>query len=287
MKNKNMEKNIIIPRPAELEKTKKSIAAGGAKKIHILSDFDRTLTTAYVNGKLVSSLIFLLDKNYLTPEYHRQYKELYDKYFPIEINTKISLEEKKEKMTEWWRAVFDLLIKSRLNKKDLEKLVQSQNVKFRDGFDQFTDFLRDNNVPLIIMSATGLGGDTISMYLEKAGKLSQNIYIVANSFIWDKDGYAIAVKEPIIHVANKEEITVRNLPVFSIIKERRNVLLMGDTVEDIGMIEGFDYENLIKIGFLNEKVAENLEAYKNCYDVVILNDAGLEYVNQLLKEIIK
>ncbi|MBU1349747.1 hypothetical protein KJ978_03455, partial [Patescibacteria group bacterium] len=47
----------------------------------------------------------------------------------------------------------------------------------------------------------------------------------------------------------------------------------------------FDYDNLIKIGFLNENVKENLEEYKKNYDVVILNDGSMEYVNDLLNEI--
>lgn len=280
-----MEKTVIISRPKELEKIEKSIAAGGAKKIHILSDFDRTLTNAFVNGKPTPSLLSLLDKNYLTPEYHRQYKELYDKYFPIEINTKISLEEKKEKMTEWWRAVFDLLIKSKLNKRDLERLVVSQNVKFRDGFAELVDFLKTKNIPLIIMSSTGLSGEAISMYLEKENRFYSNIYIIANTFEWDKNGYAIAVKEPIIHVANKDETVIKNFPVFDKIKERKNIILLGDVIEDVGMVKGFNYKNLIRIGFLSDEVEKNLDSYKNHYDVVILNDSGLDYINELLKEI--
>jgi len=53
------------------------------------------------------------------------------------------------------------------------------------------------------------------------------------------------------------------------------------------MIEGFDYDNLIKIGFLNENVEANLEYYKDNYDIIILNDSSLGYINRLLKEIIK
>jgi ATP-dependent Clp protease adapter protein ClpS len=52
------------------------------------------------------------------------------------------------------------------------------------------------------------------------------------------------------------------------------------------MIKGFDFENLIKIGFLNEKVKENLEEYKKVYDVLITNDSSMEFVNELLKEIL-
>jgi 5'-nucleotidase len=136
------------------------------------------------------------------------------------------------------------------------------------------------------MSSAGIG-EVISMVLKKEGRLYDNIYIISNVFTWDKNGNAISIREPIIHAMNKDETEIKNLPVFDLIKNRKNVLLLGDNLEDAGMVKGFDYKNLIKIGFLNENVKENLERYKNNFDVVILNDISLDYVNQLLKEIIK
>jgi hypothetical protein len=61
---------------------------------------------------------------------------------------------------------------------------------------------------------------------------------------------------------------------------------MGDNLEDVEMIKGFDFENLIKIGFLNEKIKENLKEYKKVYDVLITNDSSMKFVNELLKEIL-
>jgi hypothetical protein len=61
---------------------------------------------------------------------------------------------------------------------------------------------------------------------------------------------------------------------------------LGDGVNDIDMIEGFDYDNLIKIGFLNENVEENLPEVKKNFDVIILNDGNMDFVNNLLKEIV-
>ena len=280
-------KNIIISKPEELEKIKKAMAQDGAEKIHILADFDRTLTSLYNKGKKVLSLMSLLDKNYLTPEYHRRYQALHDKYFPIEADTKIPLAEKKKAMAQWWQAVFNLLIESKLNKKDLKKLVESQDIRFRDGFNDFTVFLKSKDIPLIIISSTGVGGETISMYLEKENKLYPNIYIIANIFEWDENGYLVGVKEPIIYVANKDEAIIKNFHVFDLIKGRKNVILLGDMIEDVGMVKGFDYKNLIKIGFLSDEVEKNLDSYKNYYDVVILNDSGLDYINELLREIVK
>jgi 5'-nucleotidase len=281
-------KNVIIPNKKELEKSKKIIVKGGAQKLHVVSDFNRTLTTAFFDGKSVPSLISVLrDGNYLTSGYAHKAQALYDKYHPFEIDPKIPKKEKKKLMQEWWTTHFALLIKSGLNKKDLERVVLSNRVKFRNGFSEFIDILKKNSIPLVIISSDGLGGDGISMYLKKEKKLYDNIYIVSNSYEWGRDGGAVAVKKPIIHAMNKDETSVKDFPFFKKIKDRKNVLLLGDSLDDIGMVAGFHYDNLIKIGFLNENVKENMEYYKHNYDAIILNDSSMDFINKLLKGMVK
>ena len=283
-----MTENIVITNAKELEKTKSKIAKDGFKKLHILTDFDKTLTKTFVNDEKIPSIISVLrDGNYLTKDYAEKAHALYNKYHPIEINPEIPLKEKKEAMYDWWKNHFDLLIKSRLNKKDIEKVVNSGKVEFRDGALDLIKFLHKHNIPLIIMSSSGLGYESISMYLEKHKCFYNNIHIISNAFIWDKDDYAIGIKEPIIYVMNKDETILQDFPVFKIIKNRKNVILLGDNIEDIGMVEGFNYNNLIKIGFLNDDVNKNLPYYKQNYDILILNDSGMGYVNGLLRELIE
>ena len=44
------------------------------------------------------------------------------------------------------------------------------------------------------------------------------------------------------------------------------------------MVEGFDYDNIIKIGFLNEGVKADLEKFKNSYDVLVLHDGSIDCI---------
>jgi len=281
-------KNIAIQNPKNLEKLKERFKKDGADKIHVLSDFDRTLTTAFIDGKSMPSIISILrDGNYLTPDYAPKAHALYNKYHPIEINPEIPLEEKKKAMHEWWMKAFDLLTKSDFTRDDLEKVVTSGKIRFRPGALEFMDLLYSHSIPLIIMSSAGLG-EAISKLLQKEGRLYQNVYVISNSFEWDEKGNAVGIKQPIIHTLNKDETMIKDYPdVFEIVKNRKNVLLLGDSLGDIGMIAGFDYDNLIKIGFLNEEVEKCLGEYKNNYDVVILNDSDMNFVNKLFKELIK
>lgn len=53
------------------------------------------------------------------------------------------------------------------------------------------------------------------------------------------------------------------------------------------MAEGVkDAQVLLKIGFVNDKVEQRLEAYKKVFDVLILHDGSFEFLESLLKEIL-
>lgn len=281
--------NIVIPNHKKLEKLKEQISEQGAERLHILADFDRTLTHAFIKGEKVPSIISILRSSgeYLGEDYAKKALALYDKYHSIEIDSSIPFKEKKKAMHEWWKIHFDLIVKSGLNRSHLDEVVSSGKMKFRRGALEFFDFLHKHKVPLIIMSASGLGSDVIAALLEKEGRLYNDIYIISNSFVWDKKGNAIDIKKPIIHCLNKDETILKNFPCYKAIKQRKNILLLGDNLEDVKMIEGLDYDYLIKIGFLNERIEEELEYYKRNYDAIILNDSSMDYVNKILRDMLK
>lgn len=280
-----MQNNIIISNQKNLERTIELISRDGAKNLHILSDFDKTLTKAFIEWQEVHSIIAQIrEGNYLTPDYSSRAHALFDKYHPIEIDSKTPLKEKKKAMHEWWDTHFKLLAECGLDKKVMGEIVRKRKLRFREGALEFIDLLHQHNIPLVIMSAAP--GDMLRMYLEQEKRLYNNIYIVANLFEFGKNGKVIRVKEPIIHSMNKDETALQNFPVFEVIKERRNVILLGDSLGDVGMIEGFDYSSLLKIGFLNENAKSNLGSYRRTYDVVILNDSDMNYVNELMMKII-
>jgi hypothetical protein len=48
------------------------------------------------------------------------------------------------------------------------------------------------------------------------------------------------------------------------------------------MIEWFEYENLLKIWFLNEKEEEHLDEYKKAYDVILTWDNDWDFIWKIL-----
>ncbi len=280
--------NVVIPDRKIFKKLVKKFKEQGKDKIHVLADFDRTLTTAFVNGEKTPSIISILrDGNYLTPDYATKAHEFFDKYHPIEINPDISRVEKKKIMDQWWYDHTELLIKSGLNKRDLDSVINSGKIEFRPGALDFFKMLAKENIPLVIMSASGIGDYCIAGFLENSHSFYNNIYIISNVIEFNKQGKAVKFNEKFIHSLNKDETAIQNFPqVYNKIKKRKNVILLGDNIEDIGMVEGFSYDNLIKVGFLNENIEENLSAYRKNFDIIILNDGKMDFVNQILNKIL-
>lgn len=260
------------------------MAAGGADKLHILADFDKTLSNvAYIDDKPVGSIIGLLRAgSYLGPEYSKTAYELFEKYAPIEHDQNIPRTERVVKMEEWWIKHSELLIKSKLNKRDMDNAMIAGHLKLRDGAVETFKLLQANNVPIIIMS----GGPAymIQKQLELSGIFTDNVHIVACYYEYDKDGYMTNYQQPIIHSQNKYEIILHEFPFFSKLKERTNVILMGDQIDDLGMIEGFDYSNLLTIAFANKK--EHEEQFAPKFDIVIGEPGNFNFINNLLKQIL-
>jgi len=279
-------KNIIISDFEKFSQVKKQFLKKGFDNLHIISDFDRTLTHAFINGgDHVPSLISVLrDEDYLVSGYSDKAKALFKYYHAIEVDSSISLDERKKAMEEWWIKHSDLLIESGLNKKDLAKVAKSERIKFREGTLESIVLLNENNVPFIVLSASGLGDDSVIETLRNHGLYLPNVSVISNKYIWDENGNAIDSVKPHIHTFNKNKTSVKDSPVYSQIENRVNVILLGDSLGDVGMVEGFNYQNLLKIGFLNSDVEKNLEEYKRNYDVVITNDSSMQFVYNLLKE---
>jgi 5'-nucleotidase len=279
--------NVIIFNPKVLEEKIKKFKEQGQDKIHVLADFDRTFTYAYINGEKIPSAISILRKeSILNEEYSRKTEELFTKYHAFEVDASMPLPEKKSKMAEWWDLHNQELLKHGLEKKHLDLVAQSPKMKLRQGLSQFLNTLNSRQIPVVIMSASGLGDYVIFKILERDKINFQNISIISNSPDFDKSGKLIGFKKPYIHVLSKTETMLKDFPAYGQVKDRKNVILLGDNIEDIGMVEGFDYDNLIKIGFLNDKVEDNLEAYKQNFDIVLTNDTDMGYINDLLNQII-
>ncbi|KAH7289564.1 hypothetical protein KP509_30G009000 [Ceratopteris richardii] len=226
-------------------------------------------------------------------------KQLFDYYYPLEVSPTIPLSEKIKLMEEWWEKTHSLLIEGGLSRQAIVESVARAAIEFRDGVDILFQYLQENSVPTLIFSA-GLADIIDEVMHQKLSQKYLNVRVISNKMEFDSNGNLVGFLGKTIHVLNKNEHalelsnqtlssgTSNNVDLeldVSALKRRKNVLLLGDHIGDLGMSDGLDYENRITVGFLNEKVDAWMDEYKRSFDVVLLNDGTMDYVVNLVKEL--
>ncbi len=274
--------HAIVSKPQELEKIKSAMRMAGKDKIHVVADFDHTIT---VGAGQVAVIAQLREGDYLTPDYAQRAFALYDTYGKLDHDYSLTLQERIAKMHEWWTIHFDLLIECGLKRSVLEHVVEHRPLVYRDGALEWIDMLHEANIPLVILSA-GLG-DMIDLYLKKVGRLYDTVHVVSNRFQFDQEGKVIGIAEPMIHSLNKGEIALHGQPFYSRLLERKYIFLLGDSIGDIDMTAGFPYDKQISIGFLNHDIEIHKERYAEQFNLVITDDGNMDNVTALFREILE
>ncbi|PIO39801.1 hypothetical protein AB205_0146690, partial [Aquarana catesbeiana] len=178
-------------------------------------------------------------------------KDLCNFYYPLEIDPHRTIEEKYPLMVEW------------------------------DGFENFFGTLYQNEIPLFIFSA-GIG-DILEEIIRQAGVYHPNIKVVSNYMDFDDQGILTNFKGKLIHTYNKNNSVLMDAEYFQQMSHRSNIILLGDTLGDLTMAEGVTkLDNILRIGYLNDKVEELMEQFLQSYDIVLVRDETLDVANGIL-----
>eukprot|EP00053_Salpingoeca_punica_P019460 m.197033 g.197033 ORF g.197033 m.197033 type:complete len:301 (-) comp17657_c0_seq1:3252-4154(-) len=272
--------NIVIPRPDELKKKILEAKAATASDLEVIADFDMTITQYWVDGKRGTSCHGVL--NYgptMTKEYREESDRLTAKYYPMEISD-LPLDQKIEAMIEWWTKSHDLMVEHKLRKEHLAEMVKTPSFKLRDGAADLMRKAHEHNVPFFIFSA-GLY-DVIHAFLDDRQLAKYHAHVVSNMMDFDETGLLRGFKGALIHSFNKNSAAIKQSPGWVLADSRHTAILLGDSLGDVNMTQGLDEHTIIKIGFLNIRIEEQMSRYMDVYDVVLLNDAPMDYPNELL-----
>lgn len=281
------EKSTVHMRdPERVEQIICGLIKGGASKLQIITDFDMTLSKFAVNGNRCPTCHNIIDNcKLVTEECRQKLGQLKDTYYPIEIDPHLTMEEKYPFMVEWYFKSHTLLVEQRLQRDKLPEVVRDSEAALREGYEQFFDRLHKHSVPMFIFSA-GLG-DVLEEIIRQAGVYHPNVKVVSNFMDFDDNGVLRGFKGEVIHVYNKQDGALRNTEYFKQLKDNCNIILMGDSLGDLNMADGVpNVENILKIGFLNDKVEERLEKYLDSYDIILVKDETLEVPNSILQKIL-
>lgn len=255
----------------------------GYSKLQILADFDYTISYLRYGPERMSSSFGAVEKySQMSQEFRDRTKLLHDHYYALEVDGSIPKEEKANLMTEWYQKSAGCIVESGITKSMMNDAADTSKVKIREKFDVFAECLRNHSIPILVFSA-GLG-QIIERVFDNAGIPQNNMKIIANVLQFDGNGTATNFNSPLITTGNKATACQKETDYFNKNADRVNSLLLGDNIEDTQMdacVRGFS-KNILTLGFLNDKVDERLDLYKNTFDIVLLNDPDYSDVLQLL-----
>ncbi|XP_066586070.1 7-methylguanosine phosphate-specific 5'-nucleotidase [Prorops nasuta] len=261
------------------------ILCDGSNKLQVVTDFDFTLTKQHINGTRTLSSFALFSKcKHLPRTYPEEDKRLQRKYRPIEVNPDLPLDVKIAAMEQWMYDTENLIKGVELKAEELNDVIETNKAVLRDGTIQLFDKLNSLSVPILVFSG-GLG-DVVEAVLTHHNILLKNVKVISNFLKFNNsiiEGFKNSI---LIHAFNKNEHSLESSYLKNL-KDRRNVILMGDTTGDVHMADGLDdAQTILRIGFLYDDVELCLEAYKNIYDIVLVDDQTMQVTLEILQPIL-
>ncbi|XP_001506646.1 cytosolic 5'-nucleotidase 3A isoform X1 [Ornithorhynchus anatinus] len=278
--------SVHIKNPTRVEEIICGLIKGGAAKLQIITDFDMTLSRFSHNGRRCPTCHNVIDNcKLVTDDCRKKLLQLKEKYYAIEIDPDLTIEEKFPYMVEWYTKSHGLLVEQALQKTKLAEIVEESDVMLKEGYENFFDKLNEHSIPVFIFSA-GIG-DVLEEVIRQAGVYHSNIKVVSNFMDFDDNGILKGFKGELIHVFNKHDGALKRTEYFKNLKDNSNIILLGDSQGDLTMADGVaNVENILKIGYLNDRVDELLEKYKDLYDIVLVKEESLEVPNSILQKIL-
>lgn len=252
------------------DKIKEKLPINDFSNYYVVADFDRTIT----NGNSKTSWSILASSELVPKCYVEEREELFDKYRPIELDESMDFSERSRLVKEWFFKHIQLFIKYKISEEVFEKASRDLRImEFRKGAADFLEFLYKKNIPVVIISA-GIG-NFIESFLKANHAYYDNIYISSNKIIF-KDGVASGVGENIIHSLNKNEVALPD-EIKKKLVGRDKVILLGDQVSDLMMVDETMHSDVLKIGFYSSRSEVDVNQFASKFDIVCLD--GDDYYN--------
>lgn len=168
--------------------------------------------------------------------------------------------------TRRWFETFHALSSKHGLDVEAKQCVARSNVQLRPGLAETFGWLERWRVPLIVISA-GLR--------EVMDAIMNELRLPAHSWV-----LANGLTDPEVKVTSREKD--KALERLGVDLEGRHVLLLGDKPSDCSPLQGLPGVTALKLGFLANASEEKLKEYMECFDAVLVGDASMEFVNQLL-----
>lgn len=304
-KTVNVEKlfgfRVVYQNIDDFEDKVKRFQAAGRQNVAFISDFDFTMSKFHVLGgqRGASCYKILEDCNIINDEYQTQAQGLQRKYYPLEVDPELDEVTRLKHMEDWVIQANGLLIKYGLTQDIIKRAVASAiaegRFELRPKMLEFFKLLKEHDIPLLIFSA-GIAEILIEVlrnYLPLDDYLNSHVHVISNNCLFSNEPpHALAdFTKPVIHVFNKIAKTfIDTSPFFTDpkIATRKHIILFGDSKGDVNMTDGMAIprEQILRVGFLNDRVAERLSEYQQLFDLVILDDPAMDIPCKIIEELL-
>uniref|UniRef100_A0A336LZD2 5'-nucleotidase n=2 Tax=Culicoides sonorensis TaxID=179676 RepID=A0A336LZD2_CULSO len=276
--------NVKMKDPVKVQYMLNDLINGGIDKLQVVTDFDYTLTKQRMdNGELVLTSFGMFEKCKSLPKnYIVESRKLYEKYRPIEIDPNMSQEEKLPAMIEWWSRSGEMLKGFKLPRNEIEEVAEHFKNALRDGTHEMFRELYSLQIPCLVFSA-GLG-DSVMSVLKHANVLYPNVKVISNFLQYKDDEIldGLGERERMIHTFNKNE-TALPPEYHELVHDRDHIILMGDSLGDATMANGVPSQShILKIGFLYDHAEQNLPAYLEKFDLVLIDDQTMNVARTII-----
>lgn len=211
-------------------------------------------------------------------------EKLFEKFYPLEQDTSISLEEKLKHLDEWWTRDMSAFVSAGFNKTDFAHMTLTSKLLFRRSSLSLINLCREFKLPIVVLS----GG--IHELIEASFKIldqsqMDHVTIISNRFTYhdtpdltydhvhegkDQLTKIVGFETPVVHPSSKQSVLYES-------KEKtelpRNLIVMGDIIADSQMSRDHEHDHQIKVGFFNKE--NGLEEFSKHFDIVITGDGTL------------
>jgi len=278
--------SIKIKNRENTEKIIAGIQMKGPQALQVITDFDMTLTRYHLEGSRCHSSYGVLDYSPLmSEEFKTKAHSLFSKYYPIEIDHEFTIAEKIPHMEEWYRGSNENIVSQNIHKSLLKQMVANSRAILRDNAVETMKILYEANIPVLVFSA-GVG-DVVEEILHKFEVFHPNVHVISNKMIYDEEEKVVGFKEPVIHMYNKNVAVLGETGYFEDIAHKTSAILLGDSLGDTHMSTGIpNLGAILKIGFLNIKIEESMSSFMDHFDIVLVDDQSMDFLNMLLSLLI-
>ncbi len=273
-RKKAFERRIIVDDPTEVAATRARIVSDGFSKLHVVIDFDRTITTFLHRGSPGATCHNILEARRGEATL-AACAALNRHYYPFETSASLRNEEKVPHMKDWYSRVNGILAGCGITREDLQEDVRLAGFSLRRGVMELLHAAGRHGFPVTIFSA-GIG-DVIEEALRQrcyggmGAQLPPNVRVVSNRMQWE-GAVCVGFSEKVLHPFNKNFREAADfLPpeYLEQLGSRSNVVVVGDGEGDANMADGLGASAVLKVGLLNDPSNTLLlDRYRRIFDVL-------------------